>query len=235
MSYPTAESAADERVRRGMEAQLALRATALENGDEPLGWKVGYGTPSAFERFGTVAPMTGFLLRSGLLDEGPPVSICGWSNPALEAEVAVRMASDLPPGAEPHTVRESIGALAPAFELVDLNPGLEEVEGVLEANIFQRAVILGAGSGGVAPEDLSATLQRAGEDAAEVEDPQAATGEIVSIVRHVADLLGVFGERLAAGQVIITGAITPPPIPVSAGERFDYELRPIGRMSVEFE
>lgn len=234
MSFPTTEFASDERVRRGMEAQLALRATALEEGDEPLGWKVGYGTPSAFERFGTSAPMTGYLLRSGLLNEGTPVAIAAWSNPAVEAEVAVHMASDLPPGAEPHTVRDSIGTLAPAFELVDLNPGLDEVEGVLEANIFQRAVILGAGSGGVAPGDLSATLQRSGDDAVEVEDPQSATGNIIEIVRHVADLLGAFGERLRAGEVIITGAITPPPIPVTAGERFDFELRPLGRLAVEF-
>jgi 2-keto-4-pentenoate hydratase len=235
MSYPTAEYAADARVRSGMEAQLARRREALEGGDEPLGWKVGFGTPSSFERFGTSAPMTGYLLRSGLIEAGRPVSLAGWTNPALEAEVAAVMASDLPAGGDEDAARAAIGALAPAFELVDLDPSEEEVAGVLEANIFQRAVILGAPGEGVAPGDLSATLQRAGDEAAVVDDPQSATGEIVAIVRHVADLLDAFGERLRAGEVVITGAITPPPIPVSAGERFDFELRPLGSMSIAFE
>jgi 2-keto-4-pentenoate hydratase len=235
MSYPTVEYAADARVRSGMEAQLGWRRAALEGGDEPLGWKVGFGTPSAFERFGTSAPMTGYLLRSGLIEAGRPVPLSGWSNPALEAEVAVVMGSDLPAGGDADAARASIGALAAAFELVDLDPSVEEVAGVLEANIFQRAVILGPRGEGTAPEDLSATLQRAGEETQEVGDPQSATGEVVAIVRHVADLLGEFGERLRVGEVVITGAITPPPIPVSAGERFDFELRPLGRMSIAFE
>lgn len=235
MSYRTAEFAADDRVRRGMEAQLARRAQALDGGDEPLGWKVGFGTPSAFERFGTTAPMTGYLLRSGLIEQGRPVAISGWSNPALEAEVAVQMASDLPAGGDADAARAAIGGLGPAFELVDLDPDVEEVEGVLEENIFQRAVILSATGEGTAPGELSGVLHRAGDDPVEVDDPQAATGEIVAIVRHVADLLGAFGERLRAGEVVITGAITPPPIPVSPGERFDYELRPLGSMSIAFE
>jgi 2-keto-4-pentenoate hydratase len=234
MSYPTAEYAADARVRSGMEAQLGWRRAALEGGDEPLGWKVGFGTPSAFERFGTSAPMTGYLLRSGLIEAGWPVPLSGWSNPALEAEVAVVMASDLPAAGDADAARAAIGALSAAFELVDLDPSVNEVAGVLEANIFQRAVILGPRGDGTAPEDLSAKLQR-GEETQEVDDPQSATGEIVAIVRHVADLLGEFGERLRVGEVVLTGAITPPPIPVSAGERFDLELRPLGRMSIAFE
>ena len=235
MSYPTAEYAADERVRRGMEAQLARRRKALAGGDGSLGWKVGFGTPSAFERFGTTAPMTGYLLRSGLLEEGRPAVISGWSNPALEAEVAVHMASDLPAGGDADAARAAIAGLGPAFELVDLDPDEEAVAGVLEANIFQRAVVLGAPRERMAADDLTATLRRSGQEAVEIEDPQAAAGEVVAIVRHVADVLGAFGERLAAGEVVITGALTPPPIPVSAGERFDYELRPLGRMSIALE
>lgn len=235
MSYPTAEYVADERVRRGVEAQLARRREALDGGDQPLGWKVGFGTPSAFERFGTSAPMTGYLLRSGVLAEGRAVPISGWSNPALEAEVAVHMASDLPAGGDADAARAAIGGLGPAFELVDLDPGVGEVADVLEVNIFQRAVTIGEPRAGIAPEELSATLHRAGEDPVEIADPQAAAGEVVAIVRHVADVLGAFGERLRAGELVITGALTPPPIPVSAGERFDYELRPLGRMSIAFE
>src|SRR5439155_12358815 len=35
----------DPRVVRGMQAQLELRRRRLAAGDEPLGWKVGFGAP----------------------------------------------------------------------------------------------------------------------------------------------------------------------------------------------
>src|SRR5687767_6511253 len=112
MSSPrTAELAADPRVRRGMEAQLALRRERLSAGDEPLGWKVGFGTAAAFEKLGTSAPLVGFLLRSALVAAGAAYSLDGFSGPALEPEVAVRVGE----GGVPE-------ALGPAFEIADVEP-----------------------------------------------------------------------------------------------------------------
>src|SRR5918998_2263527 len=92
MSSPrTDELAADPRVRRGMEAQLALRAERLAAGDTALGWKVGFGTPEAFEKLGTGAPLVGFLLRSALAPAGAAYPLDGFGRPALEPEVAVRV------------------------------------------------------------------------------------------------------------------------------------------------
>jgi 2-keto-4-pentenoate hydratase len=217
-----------------MRAQLARRARLLAGGEEALGWKVGFGNAPSFERFGTNAPMVGFLLRSGLVEPGTPVSLAGWSQPAVEAEVAVQMGADLQPGAGLEAARAAIGALAPAFELADIDPPPEDVEAILAANIFQRAVMLGERTEGASPEGLSATIVAPGSDPIEVADTQAATGEIVPIVRHVAELVGAFGERLRAGEVVITGALVPP-IPVSPGHRLEYELRGLGRLSIDFE
>ena len=233
MSYQTADFAADARVERGMRAQLERRAELLAGGEEALGWKVGFGNAASFERFGTNAPMVGFLLRAGLIGPGAPVALAGWSEPAAEAEVAAEMGADLPPGADSDAARAAIGALAPAFELADIDPPPEDVEAILAANIFQRAVMLGERTEGAAPEGLSATIVAPGAGPVEVEDTEAATGAIVPIVRHVADLLGAFGERLRAGEIVITGALVPP-IPVSPGDRVEYELHGLGRLSIEF-
>jgi 2-keto-4-pentenoate hydratase len=233
MSYPTADFAADSRVERGMRAQLERRAAMLAGGEEALGWKVGFGNPPSLERFGTNAPMVGFLLRSGLVEPGALVSLAGWSEPAVEAEVAVQMGADLPPGAGPEAARAAIGAIAPAFELADIDPPPEDVEAILAANIFQRAVMLGERTEGGSPEGLSATIVAPGSGPIEVADTEAATGEIVPIVRHVAELVGAFGERLSAGEIVITGALVPP-IPVSPGDRLEYELHGLGRLSIGF-
>jgi 2-keto-4-pentenoate hydratase len=57
---------------------------------------------------------------------------------------------------------------------------------------------------------------------------------LIGLVQHVAATLGAFGEKLSAGDVIITGSVVPPPT-VDPDERdFAYELSPIGRVSVQF-
>jgi len=57
--------------------------------------------------------------------------------------------------------------------------------------------------------------------------------ELIDIVRHVADTLAAFGEKLSAGAVIITGAIVPP-FPVEPGEEIFFQLEPVGTVSVRF-
>jgi 2-keto-4-pentenoate hydratase len=235
MSSPaTASLAADPRVRRGMEAQLAWRRERLAAGEQPLGWKVGFGTPQAMERFAIEAPLVGFLMRSGLVEPGRRVSLADWANPALEPEVAVHMASDLPAGSDLGAARSAIAGLGPAFELADIDPPPEDVERILAGDIFQRGVMLGTHVEGASPGELRGRVERRGSPPVEVEDPQATTGEIVAVVRHVADLLGAFEEHLRAGEVVITGAIVPP-MPLSPGDAVEYELRPLGRLSIEFD
>jgi 2-keto-4-pentenoate hydratase len=221
MSFPTAEFAADPRVARGMRAQLERRAELLAGGEEPLGWKVGFGNAQSFERFGTNAPMVGFLLRSARLAPGATVPVDDLSAPAVEAEVAAVVGDD-----------GSAAALAPAFELADVDPPPEDVEAILAGNIFQRAVMLGESVEGASPHGLAAALAQNRGAPVEVGDTQAATGEIPALLRHVDELLEAFGERLSPGDVVITGAIVPP-IPVAPGDHFDYELKGIGQLEME--
>jgi len=74
---------------------------------------------------------------------------------------------------------------------------------------------------------------RNGAEIARASDTQEATGDLVDIVRQVADMLAAFGERLRAGQVIITGSITPP-LWVAPGEDIQFNLDPVGSVSVRF-
>jgi 2-keto-4-pentenoate hydratase len=75
---------------------------------------------------------------------------------------------------------------------------------------------------------------RRGAECARTDDPQAATGEIVGIVRHVANVLAAFGERLRAGEVIITGSVVPPLFVEPDEETIAFALDPIGGVSVSF-
>ncbi len=75
---------------------------------------------------------------------------------------------------------------------------------------------------------------RRGTEAARSTDPEALTGKLPDIVAHVANTLAAFGEKLAAGDVIITGSITPPIILEADETELTHALDPIGEVSVSF-
>src|SRR3981081_3045464 len=79
---------ADPRVVAGMAAQLARRAKLLDSGVRHLGWKAGFASAPARERFGTTGPLVGFLTDRGLLRSGSSITVDGWTQPVLEAEIA---------------------------------------------------------------------------------------------------------------------------------------------------
>ncbi len=223
----------DERVVRGMHAMLALRRERLAAGARPLGWKLGFGSSAAFERLGADRPLVGFLTSAGLLPDGARVTVAGWTAPALEPEIAVHLERDVGAGASPTEVQAAIGGLSAAIELADVDPPAADPEAILAGNIFHRHVILG-------PVDRQRThasgivgrLVRDGDEVARTDTPEALTGEIVKVLRLTAETLAASGERLRAGEVVITGSVVPP-LAVSSGQRVSAELSPLGSLTVE--
>jgi 2-keto-4-pentenoate hydratase len=56
----------------------------------------------------------------------------------------------------------------------------------------------------------------------------------VDIVQHVANVLAAFGERLKAGEIIITGSVVPPLTIEPDENAITFEAAPIGSVSVRF-
>ena len=65
-------------------------------------------------------------------------------------------------------------------------------------------------------------------------DPEALTGKMGDIVAHVANTLAAFGEKLSAGDFIITGSITPPQMLDPDEPSFVHAVDPIGEVRVTF-
>jgi 2-keto-4-pentenoate hydratase len=211
----------DPRVESGTRAMLALREERLAAGEEPLGWKVGFGSPASFERLGTDRPLAGFMLRSGVLPDGATVDISTWTSPALELEIAVHIGEQL-----------EIAGVSAAIELVDATPPSTDPHEILNANIYHRHVILGAVDHGRKDgTGVTGRLLADGKEIARSDDPAAVTGEIVEVVAKTAELLGQFGVALEAGDVIITGSVFPP-VRVGPGH-YETELPPLGALSVD--
>lgn len=226
----------DDRVVRGMRAQLALRRARLAAGEKPIGWKVGFGAPAAMARLGLKAPLIGFLTERARLESGAAVSLAGWIKPAAEPEIAVRLGSDLAGGADRAAAAAAIAGIGPAIELADVDRPPDDVESILAGNIYQRHVIFGrcdTTRAGGRLDGVQARVMRSGKEIARTADPEALTGGLIDIVRHTASILAACGERLRAGEVIITGSIVAP-LWVEPGEELLYALDPVDTVSVQF-
>ena len=168
--------------------------------------------------------------------EAPQAGEAAQKKPAAEPEIAVHLGKDLPGGADRATAIAAIAGLGPTIELADVNHPSNDVEGTLARNIYQRHVVLGAKdvrhAGGVL-EGLTGRVIRNDAEIAKVTDLQALTGELIDIVRHTADLLAAFGEKLEAGQILIAGSIVPP-LWITPGEELVFRLERIDNISIRF-
>lgn len=227
----------DPRISGGMRAQMALRDRMLEGGAKQIGWKVGLGAPAMQVLCRLTEPVVGFLLDRAELPSGSEVSLAGWTKPVAEAEIAAYLGRDLPAGANRDEVRRAIAALGPAIELADADSPMDDVQTVLSGNIFQRHVILGPRDimrAGARLDGLSGRVARSGRDVPVPADLETNIGEVVNIVRHVADIAATVGGGLRAGQFIICGSLTPPMF-LEPGERsIEFTLEPVGSVSIRF-
>lgn len=228
----------DPRVRRGLERQLAARRESHAAGARPFGWKAGFGSAAAMQAIGTSGPLAGYLNDDSLLASGAEVSVAGWSAPLVEVEIAARMGTDLPGGRDAATAAAAIDALAPAIELVDLaGPhGPDDVDEFLADGFFHRHAVLGrfdtAYAGG-ATEGIRLSVESETRCHVRDADPAAVVGTVVDVVRSIADLLEAAGERLRAGDVLLTGAAAPP-FAAEPGERIVARFEGLGSVRVSF-
>jgi len=228
----------DPRIAEGMRAQMELRRRRLAEGARQIGWKVGFGAPAAKERFKIAAPAVGFLLDRALLSSGATISLANWQKPAAEAEIAAYIGKDLPAGASREDAKAAVEALGPAIELADIDGPPDDLRYALACDIYQRHVILGprdSSRRGVRLDGLKAKVTRSGADVPAPADLQANIGDIIDIVRHVADVAAAVDDGLRAGQFIICGSLTAPMFLDPTEKGVDFALEPIGTISVKFQ
>jgi 2-keto-4-pentenoate hydratase len=213
----------DERVDRGMRRLLALRDERLAGGARQVGWKLGFGSPPARAALQLEEPLVGFLLDEGMLPDGATVSLDGWRNPMLEAEIAVHLG----PGA-------SIAGVSAAIELADLDPMPTDVEEILAGGIYTRHVVLGPLLPGVTTSDgVLARVHVDGAEVAATDDVTELVGELADTVRSAAATLAGHGESLRDGDFLMSGSVFPP-LPVRPGQRVEVSLEPLGRLALTF-
>lgn len=217
----------DDRVKRGMQAQLDVWRHRVIAGERPLGWKVGFGAPAAMSALDIRQPLVGYLMQSGIMASESELSYSDFTLPAIEPEIAVYLGADLDGGSDEATIKAAISGLGPAIEIADVRfAPTVGVEKILAGNIYQRGVVLGTVDecrAGARLTSLTAAIRCNGFDVDTPDDLESNTGRLLDVVAAVADTLAAMGERLRAGDLIIAGSIVPP-FMLDAAATISYSL-----------
>lgn len=220
-------TAHDERLDKGMALQQGLLQRAESEGAVRLGWKAGFGTGAWRTTLGLDAPLIGFLLDRTRVEHEDRVSISSWTAPLAEAELALRLGSDVPGDASVEQALSAVDAFAPAIELVDLSFGPEDVTAVLAGGVFHRHWATGdfhpVLGGTVDLSTLVGDVTAMGAALDQVTDVQATTGPAGEVLAEVARITHRHGRGLRSGDIVILGSIVPPQA-VAPGGSFRFVL-----------
>jgi 2-keto-4-pentenoate hydratase len=199
--------------------QLVHWRAALGSGAQRVGWKIGFNAPGIQEHLGLEHSAVGHLTTATLVGADGAHTLAGAKNPLAEPEVAIHVG----PG-------HSVAGLSPAIEVIDMDSipgGPGEVPGVIEHNIFHRAVAIGPGRDG----DPGEATFSIGGTVAHTADASAV--DLSATVALVAEILDAAGEQLEAGDRIIAGTLTPPQ-QVTAGGSAALDLGDLGSIDIDF-
>ncbi|MGB0629456.1 MAG: 2-keto-4-pentenoate hydratase [Alphaproteobacteria bacterium] len=200
----------------GYAVQKALHDYLRKNGQGDLaGWKIGATTATMQDYLGVTEPAYGRIMSGTMIDSGSTLSAAGFCNPGIECEIAVRIGRDSNgDGYSREAVAELIDAVIPAIEIVENRYGDFEDRGtptLIADDFFHKACVLGPEQTDWRSLDLAAITGRVRIDGEEKAEGKGAAvmGHPLEAIAWLANLLGTQGEELKAGDLIMTGSVTP--------------------------
>jgi 2-keto-4-pentenoate hydratase len=184
--------------------QLARRNELLRAGSRRVGWKLGVGERERVD--GSIA--VGHLTSATCYEDGASVVLTDTGVLHADVEIAVELGRPIDPDDDLETAKAAIGGWLAALEIVDLAPALDTPVAVIATNVFHRAVAFSPPSSGLPAGPLRCAAYVNGEP----RETAPATGDVAGRLLAAAGVLSRVGERIAAGDRIITGSILQIPV-----------------------
>ena len=218
--------------------QLGVLDHHLASGRGHIGWKVGLTAKPIQEQFNVHEPGFGFLLDSAPHPSGATIRAADIEKPGLENELCLVLGTSLEgPGATREQAAAAVSAVHPAFEIIETRGDARGsiIKGVVD-NLQQWGIVTGPafaydGSLDLASVHLSLDIDGTSADEA---DGSAVLGQgPAASLAWLANRLAVFGRRVEAGQLVMTGSFTRQ-YPVIAGQGISAAFDPIGEVRVAF-
>jgi 2-keto-4-pentenoate hydratase len=222
--------------------QIGVKRRRAAAGDRIVGHQASFTSKSVQAMFPDApVPMVGTLLASLVRDSGSTVTLDA-DECFVESEIAVLLGRDLEgPDLSNTEVLAAVAGFLPAIEVAPLRPGVREgryswAHMVAVQKAAGGYVVLGQRL--TSPHLIDISLEGAlvsidGEKRAGAIGFEA-LGNPLTVVGKVARRLHAVGEKLHAGQVVITGSL-PPPQPINRSTRDAMvQFTTLGTVSVRF-
>jgi 2-keto-4-pentenoate hydratase len=178
----------------------------------------------------------GCLLAEGRQPSGHVLRAAALIKPGFENELLIELGRDLAPGADRAAVAAAVATIAPALEIIETRGDfVGQIALALADNAQQFAFVLGPPVPTAKAGDLAKLVARVRVNGAEVGEGRgdAVLGHPFHSVAWLATKLESFGERLRAGDLIMTGSFTRQ-FPVAGGDRVETEFEGLGKVTAAF-
>lgn len=202
---------------------LITRRTAL--GEHQIGWKVGLTAKAIQQQFGFHEPVFGCVLET--TPSGHVFPAGSLIQPGFECELCMRLARDLPAGADLAAARAAVGQVYPALEIIETRGPASQIPLMLADNAQQKTCVLGAPV--ALPdvlESIVCTVRINGTTVA-TGTGDAVLGNPLNSLVWLAGKLPQYGRALKAGDIVMTGSFTRQ-FPIAAGDRIRVEFSGVG-------
>jgi 2-keto-4-pentenoate hydratase len=219
--------------------QTEIARLREQRGEKVIGYKIGCTSPSIQSQLGVKEPIFGRLFDTECHCEGVRLVAASYAKLAIEGELAIRLARDLP--GSPLSDEEYTGAIGSVFPVIELHHFVLPREGpplaALIASGGMHAGLVLAAQETTCPgrvpivQELDVTIS--GRQVGMTREPWTMGGPAATL-RWLTACLAGWGLQLREGQVVLTGSALPL-FPVTPGSRLVAEARPLGISSVEFE
>ena len=199
-------------MKQALQVQHALLARKVSRGEIHTGWKVGLTAKAIQDQFNVHEPVSGYLLKSGMLRSGSQLKGSELIGPGIENEICFRMKKDLAgPNVTADMARGAVGELYPAMELVENRGDFSaQIEVSLADNVQQTGYVLGE------PLTLTNSLDLATIDARVLLNDElvgegnatAVLGSPFNSLAWLANKLAEHGLHVRAGDYVMAGSLT---------------------------
>ena len=224
--------------------QFALVHRKILAGRKRIGWKIGLTSKAMQRVIGINSPDSGYLFDDMLFENGACIPRERFIQPRVEAEIAFLMKSPVPCDANRADVLEATERIVPSLEILDTrilrrdpaSGAIRKVVDTIADNAANAGVVLGEAHRPSECGDLrwaGAIVVRNGE----VEETglgAAVLNHPVNGVRWLASRLGKYGERINAGDIVLSGSFIRV-IEAMPGSRFHADFGPLGSIELSFE
>ncbi len=216
----------------------------IERGAVVVGHKIGLTSRAMQQAMKIDEPDFGTLLDHMVIPDGATLRAADYLDPKLEVELAFVLGAPLSgAGINAADVLAATDRIVPAAELIDArsyrtdpDDGVTRtVRDTISDNAANAGIITGGNAVAPGETDLrwvGAILTRNGE----VEETGLAAGVLDDPVLGIVWLarrFAAYGIALQPGQIILAGSFTRP-VPCRAGDDFDIDFGPLGRLTCSF-